>query len=90
MGDMDDMINEEDPHYYVQEDGEVAGHEPVYLYSCGEAVVDTTLAWLVPVGERLMWFPKSRCVLKGGTITVPRWLAIRKGMMEMPEKVGEV
>ena len=48
----------------------------------GEIEHETEKAWLLVIDGEKHWLPKSQCELvDGGTILVPEWLAMQKGMI---------
>lgn len=53
-------------------------------YDVDEIKVDRDASWLIVIDEEDFWFPKSQCTLSGDetVITVPNWLAQKKGIYE--------
>lgn len=46
-------------------------------------LMETAKAWRVDAGgEAPVWLPKSQCEVNGdGTVTMPEWLALEKGLI---------
>lgn len=53
-------------------------NEPVVVE--GKLIHETNKAWLVKIGAREMWLPKSQCQYDGDEFLVPSWLADKKGL----------
>lgn len=56
--------------------------EELISFNC-ELEHQTELAWLMTIEDEQVWLPKSQCEWdeNEGTILVPEWLAIEKGLV---------
>lgn len=52
-------------------------------FDCVELIHETELAWLMLIEDQEVWLPKSQCEFDedDGTVLVPEWLAVEKGLV---------